>query len=122
MADPRARPARRCAAGGLRGQREAAHLRPSSIGSHAVRAIPTGTGSLALRAELEQGGRAGDGIPAGAILLRRQSVERETGFEPATFCLGSPDLVSAVAERERASESPKVMVSRAEAGGPSSLG
>jgi hypothetical protein len=24
-------------------------------------------------------------------------VERETGLEPATFCLGSPELVSAVA-------------------------
>jgi len=24
-------------------------------------------------------------------------VERETGFEPATFCLGSPELVSVVA-------------------------
>ena len=24
-------------------------------------------------------------------------MERKTGFEPATFCLGSPDLVSAVA-------------------------
>jgi len=26
-----------------------------------------------------------------------EKVERETGFEPATFCLGSPKAVSAVA-------------------------
>ena len=29
--------------------------------------------------------------------IRSGVLERETGFEPATFCLGSPDLVSAVA-------------------------
>jgi hypothetical protein len=38
-------------------------------------------------------------------------MERETGFEPATFCLGSPDLVSAVRESEMASETQVVMVS-----------
>jgi hypothetical protein len=29
-------------------------------------------------------------------------VERETGFEPATFCLGSPELVSVVARAWKA--------------------
>ena len=28
---------------------------------------------------------------------KAEVLERETGFEPATFCLGSPELVSAVA-------------------------
>jgi len=38
----------------------------------------------------QQEGGAGDGI-------RTKKVERETGFEPATFCLGSLPLVSVVA-------------------------
>jgi hypothetical protein len=33
----------------------------------------------------------------GVAARSKRERERETGFEPATFCLGSPDLVSVVA-------------------------
>ena len=38
-------------------------------------------------------------------------MERETGFEPATFCLGSLSLVSVWREREFTSGSASVRVS-----------
>jgi len=37
------------------------------------------------------------GRQPGAFVSSEGEVELETGFEPATFCLGSPDLVSVVA-------------------------
>jgi hypothetical protein len=46
----------------------------------------------------------------------RKDLERETGFEPATFCLGSPGLASVVApawKGERITDSYGVVVDAA---------
>ena len=47
----------------------------------------------------------------GVVLSVNCDVERETGFEPATFCLGSTNLVSALARAEPVSVCGAVTVS-----------
>jgi hypothetical protein len=55
----------------------------------------TATGSNSSK---PKGPRNEEGHPLGCLPeITAEMLERETGFEPATFCLGSPDLVSVVA-------------------------